>query len=139
MVVRPAFRGGGVMRVEEVLAVKGDTVHTIEPGASVHEAATILLELNIGALVCTDPTGGVIGIVSERDVARAVARFGWDCVDMAVAEIMVRDVVSCRMDDDMNDLLIMMTETRCRHIPVVRDGQVAGMVSMGDLVKIRLG
>lgn len=127
------------MRVEEVLAVKGDTVHTIEPGASVHEAATILLELNIGALVCTDPTGGVIGIVSERDVARAVARFGWDCVDMAVAEIMVRDVVSCRMDDDMNDLLIMMTETRCRHIPVVRDGQVAGMVSMGDLVKIRLG
>jgi predicted transcriptional regulator len=58
---------------------------------------------------------------------------------MAVAEIMVRDVVSCRMDDDMDYLLTMMTETRCRHIPVVRDGLVAGMISMGDLVKTRLG
>jgi CBS domain-containing protein len=127
------------MRVEEVLAVKGSTVHTIAPGASVHEAATILLELNIGALVCTDPTGGVVGIISERDVSRAVARHGWDCVDMAVAEIMVRDVVTCRMEDDMDYLLSMMTETRFRHIPVVRDGLVAGMISMGDLVKIRLG
>lgn len=127
------------MRVDEILAIKGGVVHTIEPRASVHEAATLLQGLNIGALVCTDPTGGVIGIISERDISRAVARFGWDCVDMSVSETMTRDVISCRLDDDMDYLLSVMTETRCRHIPVVRDGVVAGLISMGDLVKARLG
>ena len=124
------------MRVEEVLAIKGDTVHTIEPDASLHEAATRLEDVNIGALVCTDPSGGMVGIISERDIARSLARFGWDCVDMAVSETMTRDVIACRMEDDTDYLLSVMTETRCRHIPVVREGQVVGMVSMGDLVKI---
>ncbi len=126
------------MRVEEILAIKGGVVHTIGPGASVHEAATMLQDMNIGALVCTDPTGGVIGVISERDISRAVARFGWDCVDMSVSETMTRDVISCRMEDEMDYLLAVMTETRCRHLPVVRDGLVVGMVTMGDLVKIRL-
>ncbi|TAN57028.1 MAG: CBS domain-containing protein [Magnetospirillum sp.] len=126
------------MRVEEVIAIKGDLVHTIGPGASVHEAATLLQDMNIGALVCTDPTGGVIGILSERDISRAVARFGWDSIDMSVSETMTRDVISCRMEDEVDYLLAVMTETRCRHIPVVRDGRVIGMISMGDLVKIRL-
>lgn len=126
------------MRVEEVIAIKGDLVHTIGPGASVHEAATLLQDMNIGALVCTDPTGGVIGILSERDISRAVARFGWDSIDMSVSETMTRDVISCRMEDEVDYLLAVMTETRCRHIPVVREGRVIGMISMGDLVKIRL-
>lgn len=127
------------MRVEEVLARKGDTVHTISPSGSLHEAATALLERGIGALVCTDPTGGVVGIVSERDIARAVARHGWDSIDMSVAETMTRDVITCRLDDDVDYLLTVMTETRCRHIPVVRDGVVIGVVSIGDLVKVKQG
>jgi len=98
----------------------------------------VLMDKNIGALVCTDPTGGVIGMFSERDIARAVARHGWDCVDMSIAETMTRDVIACRLDDETDYLLSVMNETRCRHIPVVRDGLVVGMISMGDLVKIRL-
>jgi len=125
------------MRVEEVLAGKGDVVHCVSPGHSLHEAAVLLLDNNIGALVCTDPTGGVIGILSERDLARAVARHGWDSIDMSVSEVMTRDVITCRMEDEVDYLLAVMTETRCRHIPVVREGVVIGMVSIGDLVKLK--
>ncbi len=125
------------MRVEEVLAKKGDLVHTISPGSSLHEAAVQLQDRGIGALVCTDPTGGVVGIFSERDIARCVARFGWDAIDMSVAETMTKDVITCRLDDDIDYLLTVMTETRCRHVPVVREGKVVGMVSIGDLVKIK--
>ncbi|OAN52409.1 hypothetical protein A6A04_00555 [Paramagnetospirillum marisnigri] len=125
------------MRVEEVLAKKGDLVHTISPGSSLHEAAVQLQDRGIGALVCTDPTGGVVGIFSERDIARCVARSGWDAIDMSVAETMTRDVITCRLDDDIDYLLTVMTETRCRHVPVVREGKVVGMVSIGDLVKIK--
>lgn len=125
------------MRVEEVLARKGGIVHSVSPSASLHEAACLLADLNIGALVCTDPTGGIVGIMSERDIARALARHGWDSVDMSVAEIMTKDVIACRMDDDVDYLFTIMTETRCRHIPVVRDGLVVGLVSIGDLVKSR--
>ncbi|RAU23050.1 hypothetical protein CU669_05020 [Paramagnetospirillum kuznetsovii] len=125
------------MRVEEILAKKGDNVHTISPSGSVHEAAVLLQDKGIGAVVCTDPTGGVVGIFSERDIARAVARHGWDSIDMSVAETMTRDVITCRLDDDLEYLLTVMTETRCRHIPVVRDGIVIGLVSIGDLVKAK--
>jgi CBS domain-containing protein len=128
---------GKTMRVEEVLAKKGDLVHTISPGSSLHEAAVQLQDRGIGALVCTDPTGGVVGIFSERDIARCVARFGWDAIDMSVAETMTKDVITCRLDDDIDYLLTVMTETRCRHVPVVREGKVVGMVSIGDLVKIK--
>jgi signal-transduction protein with cAMP-binding, CBS, and nucleotidyltransferase domain len=126
------------MRVEEVLARKGDSIHSISPSASLHEAAVLLQDRNIGALVCTDPTGGVVGILSERDIARAVARHGWDSIDMSVAETMTRDVITCRMEDEADYLLSVMTETRCRHIPVVREGLVVGMVSIGDLVKLKM-
>jgi CBS domain-containing protein len=127
------------MRVEEVLVMKGGSVHSISPSASLHEAACQLTELNIGALVCTDPTGGIVGIMSERDVSRALARHGWDAVDMSVAEIMTKDVIACRLDDEVDYLVTIMTETRCRHIPVVQDGTVVGLVSIGDLVKARDG
>ncbi len=127
------------MRVEEILAGKGGVVHTISPGGSLHEAAVKLQENSIGALVCTDPTGGVVGIFSERDIARTVARHGWDSIDMSVAETMTRDVITCRLDDDSDYLMTVMTETRCRHIPVVKDGVVIGLVSIGDLVKIKQG
>ncbi len=127
------------MRVEEILAIKGDLVHTISPSGSLHEAAIALQEKGIGALVCTDPTGGVVGIFSERDIARSVARYGWDSIDMSVAETMTKDVITCRLDDDADYLLVVMTETRCRHIPVVRDGIVIGIISIGDLVKLKQG
>ncbi len=125
------------MLVKEVIARKGDIVHAISPSASLHEAAVALQERGVGALVCTDPTGGVVGIFSERDIARTVARHGWDAIDMSVGETMTKDVITCRMDDDVDYLLTVMTETRCRHIPVVRDGVVVGVVSIGDLVNIK--
>ena len=125
------------MLVEEVLARKGHVVHTIAPDATLLDVALVLMDLAIGALVCTDAAGGIVGIVSERDLARAMARFGAEAVGKPVAEVMTRDVVACSPSDKVEDLLDIMTETRCRHLPVVSEGMAVGMVSIGDLVKVR--
>ncbi len=125
------------MRVEEVLARKGDGVHAVSPEATLREAAELLLDKNIGALVCTDPSGGIVGLIGERELARALARFGADVGSRPVSQVMTRDVFACASDDEVDYLLAVMTETRCRHIPVVREGEVIGLVSIGDLVKAR--
>jgi CBS domain-containing protein len=123
------------MRISDVLGTKGTTIYQVSPSASLREAAALLLEKNIGALVCTDRTGGIVGILSERDIARAFARLGVDLITMAVGDAMSRDVVACGINDGVEEILEIMTETRCRHIPVVSDGAVVGLVSIGDLVK----
>jgi len=124
-----------MMRISEVLATKGHTIYEVAPDASLREAASQLLERNIGALICSDRTGGIVGILSEREIARAFARQGGDLITLSVSEAMSRDVVACGGDDKVEEILDIMTETRCRHIPVVKDGVVLGLVSIGDLVK----
>lgn len=123
------------MLVSEVLAYKGHKIYEISPGASLREAASLLLEKNIGAVICADGSGGIVGILSERDIARAFARMGSDMIALSVGDAMSRDVVACAAADSVEEILEIMTETRCRHIPVVKDGEVQGLVSIGDLVK----
>lgn len=123
------------MRISEVLGQKGSAIYGVSPGASLREAASLLLDKNIGALLCLDQTGGIVGILSERDVARAFARLGADMVTLTAGDAMSRDVVACGAEDGVEEILEIMTETRCRHIPVVKEGVVLGLVSIGDLVK----
>lgn len=125
------------MRISEVLAYKGRTTYTIDASASLHDAARLFLDKNIGAVICTDRTGGIVGMLSEREVARSFARLGAGIATLSVSEAMSRDVVACAGGDSVEDILEIMTETRCRHIPVVQDGELLGLVSIGDLVKAK--
>jgi len=127
------------MIVNDILSQKGSDVYTIFPEATLYEMAQQLLEKKVGALICTDRSGGLIGIVTERDLAHAVAHFGQSALDMTIAEIMVRDVVACGISDEIDILLTVMTEARCRHLPVIREGVLVGLVSIGDLVKAHFG
>ena len=130
---------GADMKVEDILAGKSRVIHSIAPTASLLEAAKRLTDNQIGALICTDTAGVIVGMLSERSLAQAMARFGAKAVERQVAEVMNRDVIACAVDDNVDVLLMIMTETRCRHLPVVRDGEIAGLVSIGDLVKARIG
>lgn len=97
-----------------------------------------LNEANVGILVCVDAFDSIVGIISERDVVRSIARHGDEALSMPVSTFMTRDVVACNPADEVAHLLIVMTETRCRHLPVVSEGQLIGLVSIGDLVKVHL-
>ena len=126
------------MNVEAILRDKGRDVATIEPEATVGEAVYALRKGNIGALVVTDDGRGVDGILSERDIVQALARHGEDLLELAVAEVMTRPVVTCDPEDTVADLMVAMTTRRIRHLPVVENGRLCGIVSIGDLVKSRL-
>ena len=123
------------MMVEEILVAKGHEVHVVSPESSLQVAAAMMLNRNIGALICDDGGGGIVGIVSERDVTRAMALYGGDAINRTVRQCMTRDVIACQADDKVEHLLAIMTETHCRHLPVMRGGKIIGLVSIGDLVK----
>jgi CBS domain-containing protein len=93
----------------------------------------------IGALVIVDQAGRPIGILSERDIARGVSRHGERLADTPISALMTRDLVTCKPEDSAADLMGIMTDRRIRHVPVMRDGALAGIVSIGDVVKVRLG
>ena len=122
------------MNIASVLATKGGRVHTIGPGESIRRALALLADHGVGALVVVDETSRPIGIVSERDIVREAARnetlFG-----KAVREIMTRDVVVGTPQDDLKSVSYTMTERRIRHLPVVDQGKLVGIVSIGDVVK----
>jgi CBS domain-containing protein len=126
------------MNVETILRSKGRAVTTIGPEATAAAAVAALCEHNIGALVVSDDGIGVDGIVSERDIVHALARHGGGLLALSVAEIMTRPVVTCGPDDTIAELMAKMTNRRLRHLPVLRDGRLWGIVSIGDLVKHRL-
>lgn len=127
------------MHVSQLLAVKGHDVATIEQERSVAEAVAILKERGIGALVVIGDTAPLSGIVSERDVLRAMADHGASVLDLKVADIMTRDVVTCEEKTDVTELMTTMTDGRFRHVPVVQEGRLEGIISIGDVVKARLG
>ena len=126
------------MNVETILRNKGNSVATIRPDATVAEAVDILNRERIGALVVSENGTGVDGILSERDIVIALAVHGEDLLSRPVGEIMTRAVVTCEPSDTVGALMAEMTNRRIRHFPVVAEGRLCGIVSIGDLVKNRL-
>lgn len=125
------------MRIAELLRSKGTDVATIGSDARVTQLLAGLAEQNIGAMIVLE-LGNVAGIVSERDVVRGLHEHGPNVLTRPVAEIMTRMVASCALDDPVDDLSKLMTERRVRHVPVLADGELQGIVSIGDVVKTRL-
>lgn len=126
------------MLVSAMLHAKGGDVGTIRPDTDVRHLCDKLKEMRVGALVVSEDGARILGIVSERDVVRAIAAHGSDALDRGVTEIMTSDVVTCSPGDAIADLMIMMTENRVRHLPVTEDGKMVGLVSIGDVVKYRV-
>lgn len=127
------------MKLRELLAAKGNAVEVTHRDATIAEVCARLAELRIGALVVTDGGEAPIGIVSERDVVALVAQRGADALGARVAEAMSSPVTCRAPDDDVVSLMSLMTEERIRHVPVTEDGRLVGIVSIGDVVKSRLG
>jgi CBS domain-containing protein len=126
------------MKINDVLRGKGADVVTIAPDATVRDLLALLAEHNVGALVVSADGAAVAGIVSERDVVRLLHTEG-DVLAAPVSSIMTAEVHTCVPDDHIDDLMRMMTEKRIRHVPVVIDGRLSGIVSIGDVVKTRIG
>jgi len=123
------------VHVEGLLRNKGSDVATVAPSATVGVVVAALAEHKVGALVVSEDGERVDGIVSERDVVRALAEHGDALLDHEVATIMTTKVVTCDMSTTVDELSSLMTEGRYRHVPVVVDGVLAGIVSIGDVVK----
>ncbi|QXJ19959.1 CBS domain-containing protein [Actinomadura graeca] len=123
------------MRIRDILRRKGDAVATVRPDATVRQLLAVLAEHNIGAAVVSPDGTSIAGIVSERDVVRRLHERGAALLDRPVSEIMTSEVRSCGPGDKVEDLRRTMTERRFRHVPVVEDGRLAGIVSIGDVVK----
>jgi CBS domain-containing protein len=126
------------MNVETILRHKGNSVTTIRPTATVSDAVATLTRGRIGALVVSADGGDVDGILSERDIVMALAEDGAELLSRPVSDIMTRTVITCEPGDSVGELMAEMTNRRIRHFPVMRDGRLCGIVSIGDLVKSRL-
>jgi CBS domain-containing protein len=126
------------MLIAQILAGKGSDVVSTRPEATVAEVVRLLKEKRIGAVVVLDAGGRLCGIISERDIARGLADHGAALLDKQVAALMTRDVVTCVPEDDLRTLMQRMTDGRFRHLPVVKGGELNGIISIGDVVKHRL-
>lgn len=127
------------MRINQILKVKKDrTVFTIEPGATVTQAAATLSERRIGTLVVSEDGTTPLGILSERDIVRELGKRGTGCMKDRVEELMTSNLVTCTPMDEIVEVLQKMTDGRFRHMPVLDDDELVGLVSLGDLVKSRL-
>ncbi len=127
------------MLISDVLRVKGTQVITVIPDTTVRQLVAILAEHRIGAVVVSHDGIAVDGIVSERDVVQALARRGAAVMSAKVTAIYTAQVHTVTPQSSIEDVMRMMTERRVRHAPVVADGRLQGIVSIGDVVKIRLG
>lgn len=126
------------MHVSTILHEKGNSVYTVEPGQKVSDTLHVLVEKKVGAVVVVDLKKSVCGIISERDIVRAIAVGGASVLDRPVKEFMTADVVTCSLSDSVDGLMSLMTSKRFRHLPVVEDGRLIGIVSIGDVVKLRI-
>lgn len=124
--------------VSVILGRKGDEVATITPTATLAEAASALTERGIGALVVSTDGVAVEGVLSERDIVREMARQGPAVLEEPVSMAMTGEVTTCGRHSSTNELIAVMTEQRIRHVPVVEDGRLVGIVSIGDIVKWRM-
>ena len=126
------------MIVKTILSEKGTSVSTIEPTANVADAARLLAEHRVGALVVIGAGGRVVGIISERDIVRALARHGAGALQLPLTEVMTRKVVTCTREESVSVIMERMTAGKFRHVPVVEAERLVGIVSIGDVVKLRL-
>jgi CBS domain-containing protein len=126
------------MAVAAILKQKGHDVVTASGSITVKEVASTLSQRRIGALVILDDAGSIAGIVSERDIVNALAESGPAVLDQPASSIMVRDVVTCTPEDTVARLMEIMTERRIRHLPVLNGNALDGIVSIGDVVKMRI-
>ena len=126
------------MNVSAILKQKGRDVETVSPQATLMQAAGALAKRKIGAIVVVDEHRKVQGIISERDIIRVLAQSGTQVLTSPVASVMTRNVVSCGEADTLDQLMAAMTTGRFRHLPVTKDGALAGIVSIGDVVKYHL-
>ena len=126
------------MLVKQIFKQKDNRIITVQPGDTVATAADVLKRENIGAVMVSGPDGALSGILSERDIVRAMPEHGPDIFKITVEQLMTRDVITCSSADRVNDLMKKMTAGRFRHLPVVDDGGLTGIISIGDVVKSRL-
>ena len=126
------------MTVEKLLKTKGTRVVTIKPTASVRDVTRELAAGNFGALIVSKNGKAVDGIISERDVIRAMSEQGPEALALKVSAVMTREVVTCSPKDKLDDVLSIMSHRRFRHLPVVDDGGLAGVISMTDLMRKRM-
>lgn len=126
------------MKIEDVIRAKGTDVVTIEPGATVKQLLAVLAEHGIGAVVVSVDGRHIDGIVSERDIVRKLASVGAEILDGPVSAIMTANVKTCTPDESLEDVAREMTYSRFRHLPVVIDGELRAVISIGDVVKTRI-
>ena len=126
------------MKIENISKLSATGLQTISPDKTVLEASQKLVEFNIGALPVCDAEGGLVGIITERDILRETAKHGSEAVGNKIAGVMTRNVMTCTADDDIETAMRIMTERRIRHLPVVAGGDLVDIISIGDLVKSKL-
>ena len=133
--------GGGKenrVTVRAILKGKGAAVVTAVPGETLHRIAQLIAEYRIGAVLILDKEGRPVGIVSERDIVNAMAASGAAALALTAADAMSRNLMTCKPSDTADEILTVMTHSRVRHLPVMEDGQMIGIVSIGDVVKRKL-
>jgi len=126
------------MNVKSILKTKGATVETIRPDATLGAAIDALALKRIGVLVVSEDSDAILGIISERDIVAGLAKHGASLLDMPVASMMTQAVKTCAPTDPITDVMEIMTNRRIRHVPVLNNGKLSGIVSIGDAVKHRL-
>lgn len=126
------------MSVAKILSLKGHAVVTTEADRTLHEASRLLAEYRIGAIVISGANGSVAGILSERDIVRAFAKLGEKALGERVGDHMTKKVMTCAAASSIHDVMETMSNGKFRHLPVLKEGRLDGMISIGDVVKHRL-
>ena len=126
------------MLVRHIVSVSGADVATARPDSTIADAAKLLKERNVGALVITTEDGRLAGILSERDLVRGLPDHGADLLALRVKDRMTAEVTTCTPDDRVDEIMKLMTDGRFRHLPVVEENKLVGIISIGDVVKSRL-
>src|ERR1044071_5105738 len=126
------------MKVQDILQKKSSDIFTLQPHQTLQQASQMLADKNIGALVVVNEQNHLVGILSERDIVRQLSKKGKDVGKLTVGDVMTTEVLIAVPDDDVTYLTNTMTNNRIRHIPVLQDGELVGIVSIGDVVKAQL-
>ena len=126
------------MKIKEILRRKGATVHTITPDSTVQDAITLLVKHNIGGLIVREKGGGIVGIITERDILRQCASETHDPEGTLVSDAMTKELIIGVPDDDLTYVMGIMTKNRIRHLPVLNGEELEGIISIGDVVNAHL-
>ncbi len=126
------------MKVSRILQNKGGDVATVTPETPILEVVAEMRSRGIGAMVVTDPDGGIAGILSERDIVQSLADHGEGLAQLSARDLMTSEVSVCDSNHDVNDVMRQMSGGRFRHVPVVEQGKVSGVISIGDVVRARI-